>query len=527
MPSATDSSTVAECADAAPLPGGGPFVYERRRPELGTLHQVIRENLQTLYAAVEEGAASPLPGFVRREFEQFLECGLLCWGFALLECEECPERRLIAFSCKGRAWCPACGGRRMAQTAANLVDHVLPPAVPLRQFVVTFPFELRPRLAYDGKLLSAVGRVVDDSVLGFYRRRMRDQHGIVGKSGAVTVVQRANADLRLNPHLHAVALDGVYAPDAQGTLVFRPLPSLDTSDLADLLQVIRVRVLRLLERRGVVECIEQPELTLLDDDFAQREPALAALGMAAVTGRLPAGPELRQRPPLTLRGQPGVEVTAPLSVAEFGFSLHAATQARANDVSGREALLRYALRPPLSQERLKLLPDGVVRIELKRPFSDGTVAVDLDPLSLLCRLAALVPPPRCHLVHYAGVLAPASKWRPLIVPPAPEQPEQDSTATSAQRPPTHRSHYRPWAELLKRTFACDVEKCPGCGGRLKLRALVTRPASIRRYLRYLGEPTEAPPLAPARDPPYFKSRALRRKLGDLDGPPAQGDLFGA
>jgi hypothetical protein len=49
--------------------------------------------------------------------------------------------------------------------------------------------------------------------------------------------------------------------------------------------------------------------------------------MAAVTGRLPAGPELRQRPPLTLRGQPGVEVTAPLSVAELGFSLHAATQA--------------------------------------------------------------------------------------------------------------------------------------------------------------------------------------------------------
>jgi hypothetical protein len=305
------------------------------------------------------------------------------------------------------------------------------------------------------------------------------------------------------------------------------LPSLDTSDLADLLQVIRVRVLRLLERRGVVECIEQPELTLLDDEFAQREPALAALGMAAVTGRLPAGPELRQRPPLTLRGQPGVEVTVPLSVAELGFSLHAATQARANDVSGREALLRYALRPPLSQERLKLLPDGVVRIALKRPFSDGTVAVDLDPLSLLCRLAVLVPPPRCHLVHYAGVLAPSSKWRPLIVPPAPEQPEQDSTETSAQPPPTHRSRYRPWAELLKRTFACDVEKCSKCGGRLKLRALVTRPASIRRYLRYLGEPTEAPPLAPARDPPYFKSRALRRKLGDLDEPPAQRELFGA
>jgi len=45
----------------------------------------------------------------------------------------------------------------MAQSAANLVDHVLP-MVPLRQFVITFPFELRARLAYDGKLLGAATR---------------------------------------------------------------------------------------------------------------------------------------------------------------------------------------------------------------------------------------------------------------------------------------------------------------------------------------------------------------------------------
>jgi len=57
----------------------------------------------------------------------------------------------------------------MAQTAANPVEHVLPPAAPLRQFVVTFPFELRYRLAYDGKLLAGVARVCNDSVLGFYR----------------------------------------------------------------------------------------------------------------------------------------------------------------------------------------------------------------------------------------------------------------------------------------------------------------------------------------------------------------------
>jgi len=110
----------------------------------------------------------------------------------------------------------------------------------------------------------------------------------------------------------------------------------------------------------------------------------------------------------------GVEVTAPLSVTEMGFSLHAATTASAEDSRGREALVRYALRPPIAQERLHILPDNLVRIELRRPFRDGdaeewlknqTLAIDLDPLSLLCRLAASVPPPGFHLVHYAGVLA--------------------------------------------------------------------------------------------------------------------------
>ena len=63
------------------------------------------------------------------------------------------------------------------------------------------------------------------------------------------------------------------------------------------------------------------------------------------------------------------------------------------------------------------------------------------------------------------------------------------------------------------------------GGRLKLRALVKRPASIRRYLSHLGESTEAPPLSPARDPPYFRSRVLRRKLGELEEQSSQVELL--
>jgi hypothetical protein len=107
----------------------------------------------------------------------------------------------------------------------------------------------------------------------------------------------------------------------------------------------------------------------------------------------------------------------PLCASLDGFTLHAATRAGALDAAGREALLRYVLRPPLAQERLEQRPHGLVRITLKKAYSDRTVAVDMDPLSLLCRLATSVPPPRLHMVRYAGVLA-ARGRRVGVVPGA-------------------------------------------------------------------------------------------------------------
>ena len=128
----------------------------------------------------------------------------------------------------------------------------------------------------------------------------------------------------------------------------------------------------------------------------------------------------------------------------------AATRAGGLDEQGREALLTYILRPAVAQERITRRPDGLVRIGLKKAFSDGTVAVDLDPLSLLSRLCASVPPPRFHTVRYAGVLGSASKLRARLTP---------KRAAAAGAPCVQdvedvprRGPYRPWAELLKRTF---------------------------------------------------------------------------
>ena len=71
------------------------------------------------------------------------------------------------------------------------------------------------------------------------------------------------------------------------------------------------------------------------------------------------------------------------------------------------------LRPPIAQEHVTLTDDGLVAVQLKKPFRDGTVSVEMDPLSLVSRLAASVHPPRIHTVRHGGVLAPRQlSWEP-------------------------------------------------------------------------------------------------------------------
>lgn len=148
------------------------------------------------------------------------------------------------------------------------------------------------------------------------------------------------------------------------------------------------------------------------------------------------------------------------------------------DKEGREALLKYILRPAVAQERVTCGPDGLVRIGLKKAFSDGTVAVDLDPLSLLSRLCASVPPPRFDTVRYAWVLGSASKLRARLGPKRASAAPAPCVEDVADVP--RRAPYRPWAELLKRTFGFDVLACPRCDGRMRLLAMVTDDQSVAR-----------------------------------------------
>ena len=105
-----------------PLDGGQPKVG-------GTQHA------GTFFAEAEAAAGADLPQFFKDEFEAFLNCGILAHGFMRLRCSDCGHDKLVANSRKRRGFCPSCGARRMAQTAAHLVDHVIP-HVPVRQWVL-------------------------------------------------------------------------------------------------------------------------------------------------------------------------------------------------------------------------------------------------------------------------------------------------------------------------------------------------------------------------------------------------------
>ena len=96
-----------------------------------------------------------------------------------------------------------------------------------------------------------------------------------------------------------------------------------------------------------------------DLDLSGESDPESNLATSAVSGQSPpAGPQWSSGlPPLRLRA---LSFDKPLCASLDGFTLHAATRAGGLDAEGREALLRYVLRPPIAQERVEQRPDGLV-----------------------------------------------------------------------------------------------------------------------------------------------------------------------
>jgi hypothetical protein len=190
-----------------------------------------------------------------------------------------------------------------------------------------------------------------------------------------------------------------------------------------------------------------------------------------------------------------------------GFSLHANVCIPAKARRRLENLCRYVARPAVATERLSKLADCRILYRLRHQWRDGTSHVIFDPLDLVGKLAALVPPPRFNLTRYHGVLAPSARWRSIIVPATSDADagckcpmgsivknvrKRAQDQADQVQPAVHPRNYA-WAELLKRVFGYDVLRCDSCGSRMRILCAINPPEAIKKILNCLGLPSRPPP----------------------------------
>jgi hypothetical protein len=242
----------------------------------------------------------------------------------------------------------------LGDTAAWMADYLLPEA-DYRQWVLTFPWTMRFRLAADLRLLTGLLRVLLQTLFVWQRRRGRELGIAGGQTGAVTFLQRFGGAMNLNPHVHSVVPDGLFVPASNETpapLRFVPLPPPTSAEVEELAVVVARRCTDRLVAASDAE----------GNDYL--DPNLAALCEALFWSRNAppaASPQggTRDIPLLPGMEGPASEGTAgreedglrgkPLCASVAGFSLHAAQCVPAHDREALERLCRYGLRPPFSQ----------------------------------------------------------------------------------------------------------------------------------------------------------------------------------
>jgi hypothetical protein len=171
-----------------------------------------------------------------------------------------------------------------------------------------------------------------------------------------------------------------------------------------------------------------------------------------------------------------------LTVDVEGFNLDATVTVQGMDRTRMKRLFRYLFRGPLALDRLTINDEGNPAYALRQPDRQGRTTLVMTPDQLMGRLSALIPAPHLCLRRVFGVLAPRSPLRRRVVPPT-ALPASSATGTATRTP---------WAQLFKRVFGDEPDRCPRCGGRTVVVAIVRDSKEARRYLEGTGQYAELP-----------------------------------
>ncbi len=265
----------------------GSVRFKRHRPEQTLLYRLIEQ----YYPDFEMQWASEgrvLPDYVRREFDEYLKCGRLEHGFLRVQCASCHAEHLVAFSCKRRGFCPSCGAHRMVESAALLVDEVLPHQ-PMRQWVLSVPFPLRFLFASQPKIMGKALGIVYRTIATHLTHKAGYKNS-TAHTGAVTLIQRFGSALNLNIHFHMLFLDGVYVGEASSSARIRRVKAPTCAELTQLTHTIAHRLARYLERQGLL--VRDAEHSYLALEGLDEDP-MDQLRGHSITYRIALGPPTR------------------------------------------------------------------------------------------------------------------------------------------------------------------------------------------------------------------------------------------
>jgi hypothetical protein len=397
----------------------------------------------------------------------------------------------------------------MAQTAVHIVDHIIP-EVPVRQFVVTFPYQLRLWLAASEEMLGDVCGMIARTIMKFIISQSEAECA-KPKVGLICFVQRFGSALNLNPHLHFIVTDGVFDTKSTGREKFYYARAPNNEEAAMLIQQIAqtvndylVKRQFLSDRDGELLLENTTDLFTPDVDTEVHLPSM----MASLTQRIAFGPRAGQ-PVTRLFDNNGrlwpeqtyVEFKGDRCVAHGGYSIHANTCVHATQKERLEKLIAYMSRAPIADDRIEIISDDKIRIKLKTQWHDGTTHMEFTPNEFIEKLVAVIPPPWFHLTRYFGVFASNAKERREIVPKI-EKIEGDENNNPSIKKVKRRLT---WAQLLKRIFGIDAERCPRCGGKLKIVEVLFPGDTLSMLLDGLGLPNAPPKPASAKVSPMLFS----------------------
>jgi Putative transposase/Transposase zinc-binding domain len=422
--------------------------YSQRNPEKTPLYRLIDDHYAEFKSTYNEKYGD-IYGFYRpeidKEIEKYQECGIYRFGFAKLKCSntECGEEYFLPFSCHSRGLCPSCIQKHSLELEMLLKDEILR-SVPMRHLVFTIPVLLRKNFLWHREHLNELSRMAWQCIKTFMGETLK----VDGIPGSVQCIETSGQFLDIQTHLHVLVTDGIFTEDG----IFHKMPPYSEG--------ARIYFKSLWEKAVAKFCVKKG---FINEGLMKKM----------------------------------------LFWTNTGFSIYTDTRVdyKHDDSESSKAmghLIRYISKPPIAMSRLtykggKVLYKGDFHKGKKRNFET------YDPLDFLAALTSHIPKYRQKYTNFYGVFSNRTRGYAKENGSAVDNkyPVECPDITKEQR-----LFRKSWAVLLKRIWETDPLKCPRCGSEMKITAIITDGATVKKILKSINmwieiESQHDPPMADA------------------------------